>query len=166
MPNIKHISKKLICRTFLILLGPVIIFSCEKNDLSDDGSEIKKGVNQLSKDIVIDEGGYNARFRDEFVIRAAAIENDSLQLEIEYGGGCGVVNVELITNGAFMESYPVQLHIALSFKDDDTCKALLRNTFGTNLSNLAELYRTMYHTDHDSIILHLENYKESILYHF
>ena len=153
-------------RNILILFGLGLILACEKDEPTNNDSEIKQGVNQLSKDIVVDGEAYTSRFRDDFIIREATIENDSLYLEVEYGGGCGVVNVMLVTNGSFMESYPVQLHIALSFEDDDTCKALLRKVISTNLSKLADHYRTMYHAEHDSMILHLENYQETILYHF
>jgi protein involved in sex pheromone biosynthesis len=152
----------------IILVVLILILSgCHKydffNDINDDNNS---DTGKKSENIVIDEDTYNAIENDEYSIVNAYIEGDSLQIKIEYGGGCGTVEYSLITDGIFMESYPVQLNITLSFKDNDTCEALIRKTTTTNLSNLADYYSSLYHNDHDTIIIHLEGYNETIIYSF
>lgn len=159
--------KNLHYRNFILVLGILLIYTCQKSDILDisegDGD---RSINQESKDIVIDQITFDTLNSDDFNITAASIENDSLILKIAYGGGCGVVKYFLITDGLFMESHPVQLKVSLSFNDFDTCEALINQKFSTNLRNLADYYRQLYRTEHDSIIIHLEGYAESLIYSF
>lgn len=140
---------------------------CYKYDIinnKDESSDLD--AIQISKDIVIDKDLYDTIQYDEYTILDAYIEDDSIYIRIEYGGRCGVVLYRLVSDGLFMESYPVQLNMILSFDDNDTCEALIRTTISTNLSNLAEYYRILYNSDHDSIIIHLEGFNEKIVYNF
>jgi hypothetical protein len=55
----------------------------------------------------------------------AEIKGDSLALTIQYGGGCGNIELNLIDADVILESYPVQRNIRLSLKDEDPCKKLV-----------------------------------------
>jgi hypothetical protein len=151
-----------------VILSAFLTFSgCQKldifNNADDEGPLI---IIQGSRDIVIDENLYNSRSKDTFAIQDAFIENDSLIIRIEYGGGCGIVKYSGITNGSFMESYPVQLNVSLSFTDEDTCEALISKNISINLSNLADYYNDMYKTYHGTILIHLEGFADIINYSF
>jgi hypothetical protein len=152
---------------YLVLLMSILLSACQKTDIfydtCDDSDSI---VIKVGEDIIIDEDKYNAINSDEYTILGAYIEGDNLFIKIEYGGGCGTVEYSLITDGLFMESYPVQLNVVLSFNDDDMCESLVRKTTIMNLSNLADHYCSLYQNEHGSIIIHLEGFNETISYNF
>lgn len=116
--------------------------------------------------IILDKTQYETAAVEAYQIVEAVVEEDLLKLTVQYGGGCGTVNFELLTNGAFMESYPVQLPVRLSFQDNDFCKALLQEQVCFSLSALGELYRNSYQTQHGTIVLHLQAYEGNLTYEF
>jgi hypothetical protein len=161
------VVKKINAGYFAMFLVLTLVTGCHKYDMFNGGNiNSQSGTDILSKNIIIDEDSFNSISKDEFLIQDSYINDDSLVLTIEYVGGCGIFEYDLVTDGAFMESYPVQLNIAVSFEDDDTCEALVREQLSFNLSNLADYYFELYRTDHGSIIMHLENFEESLVYSF
>ncbi len=79
-------------------------------------------VNQL----VIDSNFVQQDATDPFNIDSIYIHNDSLIVEVQYGGGCQVHEFSLKSNGAYLKSKPVQLNLALEHKaNNDMCRALL-----------------------------------------
>jgi hypothetical protein len=85
---------------------------------------------------------------------------------VRYGGGCGFAQFELFGDGMFMESNPVQANILLSFKNEDSCKALLTAELEFDLSKLATLYRNSYQTPTGTIILRIRDFPDHIIYSF
>lgn len=159
--------KKINAGYFAMFFVIMLVTGCQKNDMFNGGNiNSQSGADIVSKNIIIDEDSFHSISKDEFSIQDTYIKDDSLVLTIEYGGGCGTIEYDLVTDGAFMESYPVQLNIAVSFEDDDTCEALVREQLSFNLSNLADHYFELYRTERGSIIMHLENFEESLMYSF
>jgi hypothetical protein len=107
---------------------------CKKNKKSMSGkseeavtteaapADSKLIVNQL----VIDPNFVQQDATDPFNIDSIYIHNDSLIVEVQYGGGCQVHEFSLKSNGAYLKSKPVQLNLALEHKaNNDMCRALL-----------------------------------------
>ena len=159
---------KLMIRNFLILTlsGMAAPFSC-MNHCADlqQAADLIDADNSSCKDIIIDAAQYDEATTDEYVINEAYLTNDSLMLIVQYGGGCGTTSFELLTNGYFMESFPVQLDVLLSFKDDDPCEALIQRQICYDLSRLATLYENSYQTTEGTIILQIKGY-DSLGYNF
>jgi hypothetical protein len=160
-------SKKMILYLLFPMLGWIAFYGC----FSDIGSnqQDQDQYDFLYEDcgeILIDETAYNTAQVDPFEIEYAYIKDDTLNVIVKYGGGCGFADFELITNGFFMESHPVQLNMILSLTDDDPCEALIQRQVCYDISQLAVLYNDSYQTNEGTIILHLNNYDSELSYDF
>lgn len=82
---------------------------------------------------------------DPVTISEAVIRNDSLQLSVSFGGGCRDHTFLLLSDGAWMESYPVQVRVQLSHNaNGDNCKALLNRVLRFDLTPLKVAYNASY----------------------
>jgi len=149
---------------FLVSTGMATIFACQNNDTFNmpdpqDGE-------QSCRNIVINESLYDTAPRDNFIIKDAIIKHDSLIIMVQYGGGCGTTSFNLITEGYFMESNPVQLDILLSFEDEDLCEAAIQEQICFDMTKLATLYKDSYLANQGTIILRLQGYPDSLEYIF
>lgn len=77
---------------------------------------------------VQDEDRFNNGSSDPFTLIGAKINGNNLEVEVEYGGGCGGAEFELVWNGALMKSMPPKVAMVVLLKDEDYCKALVRKT--------------------------------------
>lgn len=112
-----------------------------------------------TENILISNDAYINAPSDHFQFLNAEIKNDSLYLRIEYGGGCGDIELKLIASEDIMESHPVQQNIRLSFSDNDFCKALIRKNIAFNLKPVqASTYGT--------IQLNLLGWKTPLIYKY
>ena len=65
----------------------------------------------------------------------AVIENDSLKLSVQFGGGCRKHEFMLISDGNYMESDPPKLNMYLDHQhNDDACRALIQEELAFDLS--------------------------------
>lgn len=117
------------------------------------------------EDIIISESRFNTAESDEYVIMDSRIYNDSLMIEVQYGGGCGPIDFELITDGLFMESNPVKLNVKLTFDDEDPCEMVVKKNLCFDLSNLASYYNDSYQTTEGKIVLYILDF-DTITYTF
>lgn len=147
---------------FLYLLIIFFIFTaCQEEQFSD------APVNpNACPEIVISETAYNGAKTDPHTILEAHISGDTLALTVQYGGGCGTINTDLVTTNFFMESDPVQLHMKLSFQDNDYCTALIQEQLCFLLSDLADIYNDSYQSAGGTIIIRLEGYEDGLVYTF
>ena len=148
----------------LTFAGMVIIFSCKHDDMLKNLEPL--GGEHSCKNIIIDESQYDTAPRDDFMIKDAIIKNDSIILMVQYSGGCGAISFELITEGYFMESNPVQLDILLSFEDEDPCEAAIQEQICFDMTKLAKLYKDSYLANQGTIILRLQGYADNLEYIF
>ena len=102
---------------------------------------------------------------DPIVLRAGRVQNDSLILDVAYGGGCKQHQFDLVmAPAAFLESYPVQANLYLRHDArGDLCKALIHETITFDLSALkhryVQAYGTTGSTASESIILNIHTPK-------
>ena len=80
-----------------------------------------------------------------------------MNITIQYGGGCGNIELKLIDSEMILESYPVQRNIRLSLKDEDYCKALITKELSFDLTPIQI-------SGYNQIILDISTWNEPILY--
>ncbi|UCF05980.1 MAG: hypothetical protein JSV33_02785 [bacterium] len=98
--------------------------------------------------------------RDPVSVRDGEIYKDILALTVSYGGGCGDHEFKLFVIPAFMESYPVQINLFFQHTNiDDSCEALISETFFFDIRRIADLYASQY-GGYDDIILNIYGYFE------
>lgn len=161
------IMKKL--HFILIFVFAAFFCSCdhkeENPELTDQGFKQAK-INQGSQKLIIDQTKYNSSSIKGYLIKKGIIEGDSLKITVQYSGGCGTVEFSLLSNGIFMESYPVQLNVKLVLDDNDPCEKSIEKQISFDLSDLAKQYKSDYQAENGTIILHLLTYRQDLIYEF
>lgn len=83
---------------------------------------------------------YDAAFID-----SARVEGNVLVLHLKFGGGCRSHHFALLSSGVFLESYPVQVPMALAHNGNgDPCRAFLARTQRFDLSALRRRFLASY----------------------
>lgn len=122
--------------------------SVSSDDLAPD--EIQMGAVVI--DNAVEEWGV-----DEYVLNSATITDDTLEINVSYGGGCEKHQFTLVSPGVFLESFPVQLRLSLAHNaNNDSCEAWLTDDYHFDLSAIKTLYQTAYQQEAGTIILLLE----------
>lgn len=102
---------------------------------------------------------------DPVTIHAAEVKGDSIELSVSFGGGCREHAFVLLTDGAWMESYPVQLGVRLAHDaEGDSCKAYLSRVVRFGLSPLRAAYENSYHATTGIIRLNVRGAPASATY--
>ena len=98
---------------------------------------------------------------DEYVLNSATITDDTLVLNVSYGGGCEDHQFTLVASGVFLESFPVQLSVSLAHNaNSDPCEAWLTEDYHFDLSAIKSLYQAAYQQEAGTIILLLKDAPE------
>jgi hypothetical protein len=96
---------------------------------------------------------------DPLTVTAATLDGNDLTLDLNYSGGCAMHLFGSCWDGAFAESFPVQVQMRIAHEDmDDPCEALPTEQHTFDLSSLAEAYNDAYQTSGGTIIINLEGY--------
>ena len=96
--------------------------------------------------------------KDAFELNAAKIAGDTLAVTVSYGGGCRDHQFTLVAAGAFMESDPVQLNVALAHNaNDDPCERWVTEGYFFSLAPIKALYQKAYQQDSGVIVLQLKD---------
>ncbi len=120
---------------------------------------VNSNQSECDKKIFVDDNLFSNAPNDSFDFINVEIIQNCLKLTIEYGGGCGDIELKLISSEMVMESNPPQINIRLSLKDEDNCKAIIRKEILFDLTPINKLVN-------DRVILNIDNWDESILYSF
>ena len=110
-------------------------------------------------EIIVDNNLFTNAPNDSFNFVDIEIIQNCLKFTIEYGGGCGDIELKLISSEMVMESNPPQIDVRFSLKDEDNCKANIRKEILFNLTPIHELIN-------NQVILNIKNWDEAILYSF
>ena len=101
------------------------------------------GCIETFQDIIIDDSLYQNAPRDPLAINNIQLQKNLIRFNISYGGGCEEHEFKLIAT-SFMESYPVQVNILLSHKDnDDPCDMWVTETLILNILPLKKIISTI-----------------------
>ncbi len=136
------------CIAIILLLG--LATSCDS---------VNSKQSECGEEILVDNNLFTNAPNDSFDFINVEIIQNCLKLTIEYGGGCGDIELKLISSEMVMESYPPQINIRLSLKDEDDCKANIKKEISFDLTPINKLVN-------DQVILNIKNWDESILYSF
>ncbi|MEM9548813.1 MAG: hypothetical protein AAGA77_22705, partial [Bacteroidota bacterium] len=109
--------------------------------------------------IRIDDNLFLNAPNDVFNITGAIINENNLNLTVEYGGGCGDIYYDLISETHYLKTNPLQKNIRLAFDDKDNCEALLELNLSFDLKEI-QLSGT------GSIIINLDGWDEQIEYKY
>ena len=94
---------------------------------------------------------------DEYVLNAAAIINDRLELSVSYSGGCKNHQFTLVCSTTFEDSSPVQLRVSLAHNaNNDPCEAFPTDEYNFDLNPIKVLYQTTYQQEAGVVILLLK----------
>lgn len=111
--------------------------------------------------ILLEKSEFDNAIRDDFSFKNVFIENNLLNLEISYSGGCVSHDFSLIGSGVFAESYPVETSIVLSHEDNnDNCDSIITDTLIFDLTPLKELYTESYSESSGAITIFLLGYTQ------
>lgn len=148
-------------KSFTFLLLATILFSCAnskkttKNSTSTqktEQKEIKAKAAILSQNI--------GKFRDSESYKIISVELDEniLQLDITYNGGCKSHEFELVGSSFIMKSLPPKRGIQLyHHKSNDDCRELVNDRLFFDISAFA-------YGEDKEIILNLQYYPQAIKY--
>ena len=116
--------------------------------------------------VIITENTNDPRWpADPVTISAAEVKGDSLWMTVSFGGGCRGHSFLLLSDGAWMESYPVQLGVRLAHEDNnDNCKALLSRLLKFDLTPLKVAYANSYGAAPGIIRINVRGSGASVLY--
>lgn len=87
-------------------------------------------------EVIVSDEFYKNAPQDPFRFKKVEMKGDSLIVTVEYGGGCGDASFTLVASEAISKSNPPQRNVRLSFKDDDDCEALIKETLIFDLNPL------------------------------
>ncbi|RKU21068.1 hypothetical protein C6499_22895 [Candidatus Poribacteria bacterium] len=103
---------------------------------------------------------------DAYTINAATLQDDTLTINVSYGGGCETHAFTLVAEQRFLESFPVQLRVSLAHNaNSDTCKALITEDYTFDLTPIKETYQKVYRTDEGTVALRLKDAPPSGLFY-
>lgn len=136
----------------LMMVLSLTFLSCDDFSLSS----IKLDCN---REIIVDNSLYENSPNDIYNFKSVEIKGNCLNITIEYGGGCGDIELKLIDSEYVMESIPVQRNLRLSFKDEDYCKALITKKISFDITPIQI-------QGESTIVLNLANWDEQILYYY
>jgi hypothetical protein len=106
--------------------------------------------------VITDNTGSPPWPADPVTIVSGNVKGDSLELVVSYGGGCRAQSFLLLSDAAWMESYPVQVGVRLSRDaQGDNCKALLSRMLRFDLTPLKVAYNEAYHTNSGIVRLNI-----------
>lgn len=82
---------------------------------------------------------YNFPKSDMFDLQTITINNDTLRMDVRYGGGCTQHNFTLAIDNSFKNTSAISTYIVHN-ANGDTCKALIHETLFFNLAPLRKEY--------------------------
>ena len=95
---------------------------------------------------------------DDYTLNNATIDEDTLQINVSYGGGCEKHEMTLVASESFLESFPVQLPVSLAHNaNGDNCEAWLTEDFNFDLTPIKTMYQEAYQQEAGTIILRLKD---------
>ncbi len=143
----KHISILMV----MIIIGLVLV-QCD----DDEGNS----TNSCPDQVIISQNDYETAPADLLTILSMDIDGDCLTINFAASGCDGNSwELKLIDSEAIMESLPAQRNVRLSLKNTELCAAVITEEISFDISGLQL-------NENDSVILHITNSEDSILYEY
>lgn len=136
---------------FPIFINAVLI-SCNSDDNANN-------LQENSDVIRVQDNLFLNAPNDDFEIIDASITDNNLNLTIVYGGGCGNIYYDLLTEHDYLDTTLIEKNIRLAFDDKDNCEAALELKLSFNLTQIQA-------PNTNKIILNLSKWAEQIEYSY
>ena len=167
----KKMNSLLLCLVILFAIGcdkmqEEILDSTDPNAGIDDSVSVTPGEippddTKLLGEVVILADTDNAAdgwAADPYHFNSATITDDTLTIEVSYGGGCPDEphQFTLLAEPAFMESDPVGLRISIVHNaHNDPCERWVEETYHFDLTPIKEMYQQAYPQGAGPVVLGL-----------
>lgn len=109
--------------------------------------------------VIIDSALFSEVPGDDFDFVDVTVTGDSLEMTVQYGGGCGAICAILLDSGLVAYSNPPQRFVRLSLGDNDPCEALLTEKLTFDLTKLRV-------SGADKVRLNIRDWPEPVLYEY
>ena len=179
----QKINVFLLCLIVLFAIGcdemqDEILDETKPNTDIDDSVSVTPGEilpndMKLVGDVVIADGPENAADKwvnDDYKLESATLVEDTLTINVSYGGGCEDHQFTLIASDTFMESDPVQLGVSIVHNANrDFCQRWVEEEYHFDLTPIKTMYQQAYQQDAGTIVLNLANLPEgapALIYEF
>ena len=107
--------------------------------------------------IVSQATGLDGFSLDPLTIVDARVEDDILRVDLTYGGGCDLHDLDAVAHTGWMESNPVQVGVALTHDDHgDPCDAIVGRTLLFDLEPLKDAYFAAYGEGAATLLLNVK----------
>ncbi|MGK7394310.1 MAG: hypothetical protein ACNS62_07045 [Candidatus Cyclobacteriaceae bacterium M3_2C_046] len=145
--------------TYIIpILFTLFISGCNNLDLLSEADQPNHQAN-LSQDdpsVTIDAQQFENGTSHAFSLDSAWITQDLIHLKVSFSGCEAEVPGALITDGYFMESFPVQLNLKFNLSEaGGDCDMAVLQTYTFDLSPLKAAYSRAYQVSQATILLNI-----------
>ena len=114
----------------IIALG-ITIWSCKG---TKKVSESNGNINDSVDEIVLSNKPLDSLKTDYFSIDSVSMDNQTLFVYVNYGGGCGDVKFEMFYIPQLMTVMPHRRNLALKLTDNDPCREIIQKKLAYDLS--------------------------------
>lgn len=115
---------------------------------------LRQGIPPL---IVSQEEGLSGFVTDPLQVQAARAEGSLLLVDVSYRGGCVAHDLDAVAWTGWMESYPVQVGVAVTHDGHgDACKALVSRSLRFDLEPLRKAYQRAYGNAPGTLVLRIQ----------
>ena len=153
---------------FTLSLLSLLALGCQRNQdqkiMQPDDTLISVSRDDARQDDIIYQGAVfigdagNRFGTDEYALNSATITDDTLNISVSYSGGCKEHEFTLVASDAFLESFPVQLHVSIAHNaNGDTCEAYPTENYRFDLTPIKTMYQEAYRQEAGTIILRLKD---------
>jgi len=114
-----------------------------RQDKTTIDNSVNGGEERTIQKLVLDTAEIYTQ-TDSFLLVNAVLSGKILEIEVEYGGGCGGDSWTLAWNGMMMKSYPPKMNVYLHFKDEDNCRSIVRKKLYFDISSIHDKEAIIY----------------------
>ena len=155
-----HVKQPRLARRPLVFAMLLAVASCNDTATEPGQPNGSWSLSTWEGQVVITENADGPRWpSDPVTITSAVVKGDTLELWANYGGGCRAQSFLLLSDAAWMESYPVQVGVRLARDaQGDNCKALLSRMLRFDLTPLKVAYNEAYRTTSGILRLNIRGF--------
>jgi hypothetical protein len=139
---------------FILAIFSFGIAGCKQTETIAENIENNMNIAYLSEDISYED------YNDPCTILDVSLQKNTMQIIVNYGGGCSTHEFQLVGSTNIMKSLPPKREIQLlHIGNNDLCKMLITDTISFNIENLSDTKKAG-----SEIILNLKGWDAPISY--
>lgn len=143
----------------VFLMLSALFYGC-----SDNVTEPQNQISEETQSIIMFNNIDSIRlYEDPILVNKISVNEEMLQMSLNYSGGCKEHNITLYASTVFFKSYPPQAEIFLSHNSNsDSCEAWINRDEAFNLEPLLVLCRKQFQQGQILLRIYLPNGVEPI----